>query len=716
MTRLLSITGFLLGAAVVLWMGSAFVGSNLLALSVTVVIGAVYLVGFTELLGYQRASTSLANALQNQTEKVTALDDWLQQLPVSLRNSVRLRIQGEHIGLPAPILAPYLIGLLVMLGLLGTFAGMVDTLKGAVMALEGTTELEAIRAGLAAPIKGLSMAFGTSVAGIAASAMLGFISTLSRRERLMVSRQLDAKTGSVLQDFSLVYNRDQAFKAMQLQANALPDVAEKLTVLATRLERMSDEVGAQLIARQDELNGSVQTIFTELASSVDQSLQQSLSASAKLSGESIRPVIETMMQGIEQQVQASQQQLTETSRQQLASLNESFVTTSEQVSNAWQTGLSSQQQTSEGLIQQIGSSLQGLTQHFETTTTQLLESFAKASSDWAQQQKHSDQARLDHWAASFDQSNAVLQQTAGELTAANTASASQLLSEISTLLQSSEQLVNARVETETNWLNSHNSRMEQMTTALTAELSALRNDEAARGNAAIASMETLQATVASHLAELGQALEQPMTRLIETASETPRAAAEVFARMRDEIAQNIERDNGLLADRRRIMEDLNTLSASLIQTSNGQRDAIETMVQSSTDMLHTISSNFSEHVESEVVKLSTIVDHFAGSTAEMSSLSEAFGVGVQLFNESNTQLIDNLHSIEQALQSSTERSDEQLSYYIAQAREIIDHSMVSQQEIIEQLRHLSHPQAELPFLAPDSKEAPSHEAPAATSV
>ena len=37
-----------------------------------------------------------------------------------------------------------------------------------------------------------------------------------------------------------------------------------------------------------------------------------------------------------------------------------------------------------------------------------------------------------------------------------------------------------------------------------------------------------------------------MTRLIETASETPRAAAEVIGKLREEVSNNLERDNTLL--------------------------------------------------------------------------------------------------------------------------------------------------------------------------
>jgi len=98
-----------------------------------------------------------------------------------LQPSVRARIEGERVGLPGPSLTPYLVGLLVMLGMLGTFLGMVMTFKGAVFALEGSADLQAIRAALAAPIKGLGLSFGTSVAGVATSALLGLVSALPPR-------------------------------------------------------------------------------------------------------------------------------------------------------------------------------------------------------------------------------------------------------------------------------------------------------------------------------------------------------------------------------------------------------------------------------------------------------------------------------------------------------------------------------------------------------
>ena len=191
-----------------------------------------------------------------------------------------------------------------------------------------------------------------------------------------------------------------------------------------------------------------------------------------------------------------------------------------------------------------------------------------------------------------------------------------------------------------------------------------------------------------------------MTRLIETASETPRAAAEVITHLRREISNNIERDNGLLEERQRMMEELNTLIGSLEQSSTGQREAVEMLIDSSSNMLKDVGSQFSGHVGSEVTKLSgiaeslagsatEIADNFAGSAVEMSSLGEAFGFAVQLFNESNNALIENLTRIESSLENSSSRSDEQLGYYVAQARDIIDYSLMAQKEIFEELRQLS---------------------------
>jgi hypothetical protein len=182
---------FLTGLAVVVWIGAGYLGSNPLGFAVALVIGAGYLAGALELHRYRQATATLQQAIAGVSTAPASLGEWLGGLHPSLRNAVRLRVEGERVALPAPSLTPYLVGFLVLLGMLGTLLGMMVTLRGTGLALESATDLASIRGSLGAPIKGLGFAFGTSIAGVASSAMLGLLSALCRRERLLAVQQLD---------------------------------------------------------------------------------------------------------------------------------------------------------------------------------------------------------------------------------------------------------------------------------------------------------------------------------------------------------------------------------------------------------------------------------------------------------------------------------------------------------------------------------------------
>ncbi len=172
---------FLLGLAIVTWIGAGYVGTHALGAVVTGVIGLCYVAGAVELHRYRQATSSLALAVADTSAANGGLSAWLASLHPSLRPSVRQRIEGERTALPAPALTPYLVGLLVLLGMLGTLLGMMATLRGTGLALESATDLDAIRGSLAAPVKGLGFAFGTSIAGVATSAVLGLLAALCRR-------------------------------------------------------------------------------------------------------------------------------------------------------------------------------------------------------------------------------------------------------------------------------------------------------------------------------------------------------------------------------------------------------------------------------------------------------------------------------------------------------------------------------------------------------
>ena len=66
---------------------------------------------------------------------------------------------------------------------------------------------------------------------------------------------------------------------------------------------------------------------------------------------------------------------------------------------------------------------------------------------------------------------------------------------------------------------------------------------------------------------------------------------------------------------------------------------------------------------------------------------------MRLFGESNDKLVAHLERIEAALDKSIARGDEQLAYYVAQAREVVDLSTMSQKQIVENLRELASQRA-----------------------
>jgi hypothetical protein len=61
---------------------------------------------------------------------------------------------------------------------------------------------------------------------------------------------------------------------------------------------------------------------------------------------------------------------------------------------------------------------------------------------------------------------------------------------------------------------------------------------------------------------------------------------------------------------------------------------------------------------------------------------------MQSFNDANDKMIANLARIEGALEKSMARSDDQLAYYVAQAREIIDLSIMHQKDMVDEIRRL----------------------------
>jgi len=687
---------FFLGALAVVWVAAAVATSHPLVLGMAAVIGAVYVLGALELREYRAATSALSQALGQIPQDLQNLNDWLITLPSGLHNPVRQRVEGERAGLPGPALTPYLVGLLVMLGMLGTFLGMVVTLNGAVFALEGSSSVAGIRAAFSEPIKGLGLAFGTSVAGVATSAMLGLMSSLARRERALAGQLLDTHIATTLRGFSLTHQRQETFKALQQQAQALPQVVQQLQTLMAQMAQTSQHLNEQLLANQQSFHQEVHTAYTGLAQSVNQSLRTSLSQSMQVASDGIRPLVQATMAQLAEQAQSLNAQLLHTTQQRLGELNAQFSTTAQGLAQSHSTALSRHEAASADIVARMGQTLEG----FNQTNNAYAEQHAL--------QSRADQQRLDAWQASLQtmaaalgeqwhaagsqtlaQQQAIcdtLNQTAQNISTHTQAQATQTLAEVTRLMASSEELVRARIASEAQWAAQHTQQAQALSAMLRTELSALRDAEDARGQAAVARLGELQTAVTAHLSTLGTALEEPITRLIETASEAPKAAAEVIGQLRQEISVSVARDNALLDERTRILQTLSTLLDAIHHASTEQRSVIDSLVSSSAATLKQANSQFIEQVSSESAKLGDIAAQVTASAVDVASLGEAFGFAVRTFTETNDKLMAHLQRLEQAMDKSMTRSDEQLAYYVAQAREIIDLSISSQKDVLDSLQ------------------------------
>jgi hypothetical protein len=690
MNRSLLHAVLLAGLAAVGWVGMGYIGSNALALSVAGLIAVFYGVGAVELHRFHEATATLARAAAALSEPPAKLADWLDTLHPSLRNAVRLRVEGERVGLPGPALTPYLVGLLVLLGMLGTFAGMVATLKGTGLALDSATDLEAVRASLSAPVKGLGLAFGTSVAGVAASAMLGLASALCRRERLRAGQLLDTRIATSLRLHSLAHQREESFRLLQQQAQVMPDLVRQLHAVMTTMEQQSVAISERLAASQDHFHARAEAAYAGLAASVGQSLQQSLTESARIAGATIQPVVETTMAGIARETASLHDKVASTVQLQLEGLSGRFETMTADVADTWKTALVAQQRTNEALSTDLRGALGRFTETFEQRSASLVE-------DISTHLQSTVGSVSDTWGGALAQHERTSEKLSADTQQALAAAAAAFEQHSVALLakvdQSHANLQTELVARDEQRLSAWNQSLGSMAASLQQEWQQAGEHAATQQQQQSDAMAQTARDIAAQSEAHAKSTIAETARLLEAAAEAPKAAAEVVAELRQKLSDSMARDNAMLEERGHILETLKTLLDAVNHASTEQRGAIDALVASSADLLERVGSRFTEQLEAETGKMGEVAAQLTGSAVEVASLGDAFGHAVGLFSESNDKLVGHLQRIEAALGKSIARSDEQLAYYVAQAREVIDLSIMSQKQVVEDLQQIANRQA-----------------------
>ena len=684
--NLLNLVVFLIGLVAVCWIGAGYVGSNPLGAAVAMLIGVCYFAGALELYRYRQATATLQHAVADLSTAPASLGEWLDRLHPSLRHAVRLRTEGERVALPAPALTPYLVGLLVLLGMLGTLLGMMATLRGTGMALESATDLEAIRGSLAAPVKGLGFAFGTSIAGVASSAMLGLLSALCRRERLGAVQLLDTKIATTLRVYSQVHQREQAFKLLQQQTELMPALIDRLQVMMATIEQHGLAASERQSASHEAFHAATESVYTRLAASVEQSLKESVAESARATSAVLQPVVESTMAGLARETASLHGTVTGAVQQQLAGLSAGFETATTAVADIWKTALTQHERSNEALAQDLRRSQERFAETFEQRSTHLLESVsarldttADGVADAWNKALSQQQSVNDGLADRNQQALATATATFEEHAASLVRVVHQSHADLQTTLESRDQ------ERLTNWAQTLGS----MTAALSKNWEQAGEQAASRHQDICDTLARTAGDISAQTQAHARDTIAEISRLVDAASEAPRIAAEVVAELRQKLSDSMVRDTAMLDERSRLLATLETLLDAVNHASTEQRVAVDALVTTSADLLDRVSTRFTDHIEAETGKLGAVAAQVTGSAIEVASLGDAFGTAVQLFGQSNEGLMERLQQVATALDASLARSDEQLAYYVAQAREVIDLSMLSQKQIIDDMQRLA---------------------------
>jgi hypothetical protein len=199
----------------------------------------------------------------------------------------------------------YLVGLLVFLGLLGTFWGLLDTISsvGATIsaidmrASDSVTVFDELKRGLAAPLRGMGTAFASSLLGLGGSLVLGFLELQASHAHSRFYNQLEewlsgitdlAPGGSQTSDYAsrqlyaAIHDMHRAVLDLNERVGSIPRVDgtagapadEAVRELAkgvdnlVRQMRAEQKVVREWVDEQAAQQSEVATVLKELAASV----------------------------------------------------------------------------------------------------------------------------------------------------------------------------------------------------------------------------------------------------------------------------------------------------------------------------------------------------------------------------------------------------------------------------------------------------------------
>ena len=209
--------------------------------------------------------------------------------PTSTMSTVTLRVILDSIGTrldEAREVSRYLTGLLIFLGLLGTFWGLIETvgsLSGVLNSMQAGGDagsmFDDLKTNLAAPLAGMSVSFTSSLFGLSGSLILGFLDLQAGQAQNRFYTELeDALTANTVTESAAATEGGPGLHAaleklssgadpsqQRASSVAISNLAEGIQALVQHMRAEQQQI-RDWVEAQAEQNGEIKSLLRRLAS------------------------------------------------------------------------------------------------------------------------------------------------------------------------------------------------------------------------------------------------------------------------------------------------------------------------------------------------------------------------------------------------------------------------------------------------------------------
>jgi len=685
------------GAVAALLIGRAalaYRGVDPLALGLVLLIGAGLVVGVVE--GVLRAGRAERLLREAQALPDPATTDAVERASAPLRAFLQARMAGAPALVTSTPFTPYLLGLLVMIGLLGTFLGLFETLRGAREALSASGDIATLRAGMAAPMTGLSRAFGTSAAGVTASAMLGLGAVFVRRAEGRLAGVLGRYTTTALVPLTLAGRQLAALTALARHGEALPAAAVALREATLQIERLSarlsevqERSGDALAAAQRQAGDDAAAAIRATAGEIRADLDRGIARGADAVRSAAEPLLAQTAAKVAEAAGAALADVTTRLDRDAAARRQ------RDAEHLAELGAIARKATSEladGAAAAFGVATGDLSRREDARAAALHERLDQVASAaarlgangeaHAEKLGAAEQARTEKLGAALGRAVIAIERAedraeSREATRAEEAAAR--MGALADVFATQLELVSGRLADPLGRAAQAAEASVQTAAKLVlgaqVQLGAESREAAARGerlDALVAALDSVAGRIAID-AEVRGARIDALARASEERSEAGEARAEARTAR---LAEAMERTLLTLADRQGVYE------ARLL----AERGEVATALS---ERLSHHARGLDESLRATATTVREASDLLRSGGAEMVAVAEMFTGAVDRYREASDRWLDNLGAIEDAIarKDGGEAAD-LLGAYVAQTREVFDCSLQFQRELFTELRAL----------------------------